>query len=802
MKIIQVAILFFFVFFLAHNTWGQQLKEDEVVVIHGEKLVVHQVRTGETVYSICRDFQIDSLSLLQKNPKISNGLKIGEILQIPYRENLQNRQQTFAGKGDPTSFESYTISSRKETPYFIAKEFGITVEELYSYNPEHSTFKRGTKIRIPRWDKKQEQISPEPVSANQAEETEKGGFLVHDVISGETLFSISRKYAVPDSEILFYNPEAKNLKAGSKIYIPVKNAGMTTQNVDNRENTVDNYFEHVIESGETIWGITRKYNVTEDELKALNPALESSFPAGLVIRIPVDGVKMEQPVPVNENAFEKYTVQEGESLYGIASRYNVSVPEIKKYNPSLASRNLISGETILLPKKENQAVVNETTIAEEKLQYKANDYYKVELPKIIPESCKPLSRDWLTKETFTVALFLPLFAEINDTINKQYALPDEQDSTIVEITETDTIPDQVQTEDIFKGFYGNSENFLQFYEGVLLAIDSLERTGMHIKLNVYDTEDNPQTIRRFVREGNFLETDLIIGPVSVKVQREVVPIASKNRIPIVSPLVAQSDQIMSNSTFFQVNPDRNYINRKTAEMVAEEYYKSNFIVVRTPNYEGTQDGNLVSLIQEKLFNSGFLNRQNGGKFSVYDYKSEGSTGLTRLLSKEKENVLLIPTDVEGELSVAISNINNFAGEYSITLIAPTRYQQLYKSIEIEKFHNLKLQYISPFWTEYDDPETIKIIERFRENYYTEPNSFGMQGYDVAFYFLSALKNYGKNFEDCLPYMDVHLLQGNYYFDKVSAFGGYINKGVSVISYTKSYEVKRKRVEGLPGLANR
>jgi hypothetical protein len=43
-----------------------------------------------------------------------------------------------------------------------------------------------------------------------------------------------------------------------------------------------------------------------------------------------------------------------------------------------------------------------------------------------------------------------------------------------------------------------------------------------------------------------------------------------------------------------------------------------------------------------------------------------------------------------------------------------------------------------------------------------------------------------------------LLQGNYYFDKVSAFGGYMNKGVSVISYERDYDVVRKRVVGLPG----
>ena len=801
MKIIQITIFCFLFLSFSFNARSQQPKEDEIVVIKGEKYVIHQVRTGETIYSLSRNFQVDSLTLVQKNPKISNGLKIGDVIQIPYRDNLKNRQQPVFQKGDPSYFDEHILSSRKETPYFIARKYGITVEELYAYNPGYSSLNKGDKLRIPRWEPKVakvSEVSEEVIPENShVETTKKEGFLVHTVLQGETLFSIAQKYGISDSEILFYNPEAKNLKAGSPIYLPVSNVDLPATSVVSKNTEVGNSFEHIIESGETLWGISRKYGVSEEQLKAINPGLEAGFPAGVVIKIPVKGVELQQASPVNEEAFVKHTVQKSETLYGIAAQYNLTIPDLKKYNPSLENRNLVDGETVLIPKNQKKNILAEETTPDEPLP--VTDYYKVKLPKIIPEACRPINPAQVVNETFTVALFLPLFTQINDTINKQILLPEEEDSIDLNVLEPDTtIIQQAQTEDMFKGFYGNSENFLQFYEGVLLAVDSLTKTGMNIRLNVFDTEDNPLTIRKFLRDESFLQTDLIIGPVSQKVQKEVAPVAAKNRIPMVSPLMAQSDAMGSNPYIYQVNPDRSYIIQKTAEMVAEEYFNSNIIVLRTGNYEGTVDGRLVNLIQEKLNNSGALTRSNGGRFSIYNFKNEGSSGLTRVLSKEKENVILIPSSVEGELSVAISNINNLAGEYSITLIAPTRYQQQYKSIEIEKFHNLKMQFLSPFWTEYGDMETIRIIEKFRKNYFIEPNSFGMQGYDVAFYFLSALKNYGRSFEDCLPYLNVHLLQGNYYFDKVSAFGGYMNKGVSVISYERDYDVVRKRVVGLPG----
>ena len=87
------------------------------------------------------------------------------------------------------------------------------------------------------------------------------------------------------------------------------------------------------------------------------------------------------------------------------------------------------------------------------------------------------------------------------------------------------------------------------------------------------------------------------------------------------------------------------------------------------------------------------------------------------------------------------------------------------------------------------------MEEFRKHFHTDPGNFGMQGYDVAFYFLNALKNYGKDFEECLPYQQVHLTQGSYIFEKQSPFGGYMNQGVSVISYQPNFEVVRKRVIG-------
>jgi len=833
MKIFQVTVFFSLLIFSAIQTDAQQLKENELVVIHGEKFVLHQVRTGVTLFSISKKYNVDSAALVENNPKIKGeGLKIGEILKIPYNENADLSQKPVYQKGDPTRFIYHTIKSRNETPYFIAKKYDITVEEIYAYNPEVRRFKKGIKLRIPVWDS-----TPTEEKKTSAEETKdklglkipviervsqpNDSLLVHTVVSGETLYSISQQYHIPVNKILSYNPGLRRLKAGTQIYLPRKITADVTPEPEIVPNAPAKYFEHTIESGETIWGLSQKYDVSEEELKTLNPLLRTSFPAGAVIKIPLNNVTAAEATPVNNDAFIKHSVKKGETLYGLAKEYNLTIPEIKEYNPALQERNmLISGETILIPRKpepeEAEPLAQKKVEQEQTGQTEQSEkiepvqppkeYYKVEIPREIPESCRPDDTGLFMTNTYTVALFLPFFVEANDTLNKELPVMPELGDSLMVTADTvgvqeeavDTLVEEIVPEDKFIRFYGNSENFLQFYEGVLLAVDSMQHAGMDVQLNVFDTQRSADSIRKFIYSPEFLETDLIIGPVYPNVQSEVADIAAKNHIPIISPLASQSNDINSNPYYFQVNPDRDYLAVKTAELVADEYYNSNFVVVKTSDYAGTTEGRIVNLIQEKLYNAGLLNQPNGVNFSIYDFENDGPFGLRRILSHSKENVIFIPSSNEGEVSVAVSNIYNLADDYSITLIGTNRYQQ-YKSIEIEKFHDLKLKFIAPYWVDYQKPSTIHFINKFKTNFYTEPDNFGMQGYDVTFYFLNAFKNYGTAFEGCLSYMQVDLTQGNYNFEKVSALGGYMNHGVSVISYEPNYTVERERVEGQPRL---
>ena len=521
------------------------------------------------------------------------------------------------------------------------------------------------------------------------------------------------------------------------------------------------------------------------QLLIANPVKENK-----ILKIPYsEGTTTAPDIGFQKNEparFEIHTIARNETPYSIAKQYGITVEDIYAYNPNV--RRFNRGVRIRIPRWDASVSYPSSVVSNSDEPSDTIDNDSI-LDVFSEISCQSPPADEYFNTTFNVALFLPLFIETNYSMNRRFDFEDYTYS-IRETLNNDAIIEIGKDDDMFVGFYENSEEYLQFYEGALLAIDSMQKKGMRIRLNVYDTQRNPETVRRILSSSEFLNTDLIIGPVYPNEQRDVSAFSALNQVIMVSPL-STTDEVFTNPFLYQINPDRDYLFSKTAEMVIRDFPNSNFIIFKTGNYYNTPETRMVDLIREK-FNS---SENNGSYFMEYDFRANGIAGLRTMLSSDRENVIFIPSSNEGELSIGISNLNNLAKEYQITLIGTNLYPQ-YGSIQIDYFHNLKLTYVAPYWTDYENYQTVNYIEKFKHNFFTEPNNFGQRGHDVTFYFLNALKNYGRDFRNCLPELKVDLIQGNYSFEKASQLGGYVNHGVSVITYTRNYDVVRKRIDAL------
>jgi LysM repeat protein/ABC-type branched-subunit amino acid transport system substrate-binding protein len=758
----------------------------------------HRVQRGETLTSLSSKYQVDTKVLIQHNPSLLHGLRVGDILKIPTHEESIPEAEQRDLQHQPDTFIIHEIQ-RRETPFFVAKKYAIDIEDIYRYNPELKRFRRGREIRIPQFFQQETGGGHHPVAEEEPTTGQSGireRMIEHRVKPGETLYSIAQQYDRSIGEILSNNPEAQPLKTGMIIRLPEEKEIIPAEE---RIRRAGDFFMHRIETGETLYGLTRRYHISESELTVLNPVLETGFPAGVELKIPLQYLPDMNVQPINEEAFTKHMVKKGETLYRLSSLYDLTIGEIKKANPELQTReSLVEGEILLIPQKTDlqsehpEENTDEEIRTEPKNRLESDSFYEVETLVEVPESCRPT--DHFPLRTYHVALMLPLFLEANDTLNNK---PVPTDSPMVEdpealVAEADTLEKEFSPQDQTWQFYGNTEDYLHFYEGVLLAVDALRSSGMHVELHVYDTQRNPRIIDSLLITEK-LFADLIIGPVYPSLQKPVADFAAKNRIPFVSPLSPEGYLAETHPYYFQVYPSKAYMLEQTAGFIADEYYDCNFIVmdIGTPSAE---DSLFIEMCREKLYNTGYYRDISDVSFRIYDFNRFGGQGLSRILSKTRENVFVIPSFNEGEVSVAVSNINNYASDFPVTVIGHYRYKQ-FESISQEHFHHVKLKYFYPYWTDYTSPATIRFISRFRENFYTDPDPYAMQGYDVTLYFLSALGYYGRTFTDCLPYLEVGLTQGDYRFEKVSRFGGFMNRGITLISFRPDFTLEKKNLTG-------
>jgi len=176
-------------------------------------------------------------------------------------------------------------------------------------------------------------------------------YIIHEVDAGETLFALSRKYQVSVDEIRKANTTSlTNLDIGQTVFIPLK---------DNRVD--ENAIIHEVKSSETLFSISRSYNVTVDELKEWNSISGNSISVGQKLSIEKSG-PMESGsagASIDFSNRKTHVVQESQTLYSISRMYDVSTDQIKEWN-SLMSNSLSIGQTLIVSAASSETAKTES----------------------------------------------------------------------------------------------------------------------------------------------------------------------------------------------------------------------------------------------------------------------------------------------------------------------------------------------------------------------------------------------------------------------------------------------------------
>ncbi|MCD9575743.1 muramidase family protein [Flavobacterium soyae] len=180
----------------------------------------------------------------------------------------------------------------------------------------------------------------------------------HKIQKGETAYFIAQKYKVSVDEIYKLNPESQNgIKDNQIIKIPVHSPQKTNQ---------EQQITHVVGEKETLYGLSKKYNVSVEAIQNANPILASGLQVGQELIIPQSASNLPK-TEIAAASKRTHLVVAKESLFSIARQYNVSVQDLENLNKELLQNGLQIGQTIAIPNKRKTLdgkvrVINQETV--------------------------------------------------------------------------------------------------------------------------------------------------------------------------------------------------------------------------------------------------------------------------------------------------------------------------------------------------------------------------------------------------------------------------------------------------------
>ncbi|MCD4664953.1 MAG: LysM peptidoglycan-binding domain-containing protein [Bacteroidales bacterium] len=649
-------------------------------------------------------------------------------------------------------------------------------------------------------------------------------FFYHIVKKQETLYGISQKYGVSIEKIEELNPDLEEyLKEGQTLKIPVIKKNNSESNIDWQNKSIT----HTVKYGETLYGIAKEYNVSIGEIRNANPGLSDILKIGEKLLIPNQEQRTEidtkKPVKQKEPEFIEHKVQAKETLYRIAKNYFLSIDSIKKYNPGLISNDIYIGQVIKIPiiKPETNYIIH-TSEKKDKLQKIAKKYdvnysdiiainpeidnkvpkgQTIKIPIEIPDEPEPgtalpdipvneelfspcggLERN--KDYTYNVALMLPLFLEELDSM---------------EINKENNVIDQTNVK---------SFRFIQFYEGFLMAVDSMKAKGMNLNLFVYDIDNTSEKTHKVLQTSELSSMDLIIGPFYKESFEQVAKFAKAYEIKIINPLSTREEIIFDNPFVFKAKPTTGSQADLLVSLISEQYPEANVIIVRHNNYKYqstvsfirnylnskrkiqiyipnrkileyfASNDTIINLYTENfIVNKDFIAKNpndssyfsNTAKEAIY--VNDSINGIKTYLSRNRKNFIITLSEDKVFSQEILSRLNKLSGNFDITLFGLPEWDK-YNDLETVQLLNLDFHNFSSSYIDFEDRNVKKWIINFRNRFKTEPavKKFAYDGFDIGWYFMNALFLYGKKFEDCLNHFDISLIQTTFEFEQVNNNG--------------------------------
>jgi LysM repeat protein len=366
------------------------------------------------------------------------------------------------------------------------------------------------------------------------------------------------------------------------------------------QQTPTKFISHKVKKKETIFGITRNYNITEEQLNEYNPLLEKvGLRRRMILRIPVYPKPVVAPsspkLVKKELTTAPYIVKPKETKWRIAYNFQITIPELEALNPSIRM-GLKEGQQILVPRMES---ITESETANTSWDSSYNyytvlpkeGYYRIEkkigVTKRVLDSLNPK----LLEMGLQVGMVLRVPQEARGGLKIEDDLLVERISLLDSIDKKSEVSLSIllpfKSKEIVYDSIEDTRRLLQsrnlhtlsadFYAGVLLAADTLTHYGITVKLDVFDTENSITKINEIVGSHDFSKTDAIIGPLIPSNFDYLSTKTTLRDVPKVAPL-STNPVALRNAVFQSVTP-KSFLRKRMFEYLDKSLNREDNIVL-------------------------------------------------------------------------------------------------------------------------------------------------------------------------------------------------------------------------------
>ena len=509
------------------------------------------------------------------------------------------------------------------------------------------------------------------------------------------------------------------------------------------------YYSHVVQERQTLYSISKAYNVTQEEILEANPGLrDSGLKKNSIIMIPVQSAL---PVKEEESPQQEPTPQQVEQVQNVRESAQASVQKIHvvrwyetmkdiadKYNVSesaiIAANNLKDGKV-----KNRQKLIIPT-----------EEYADILAPEIPEEEEEDMD----------------LETAFDDSHLQEEVAPEYTSKSHIRATVLLPLKATGST---------SSRSNMDFYSGVLLAAREIGESGIDLDMSVYDIANGTYGATKNELEAS----DIIIGPVAAADITRIYTVTQDIKA-LISPLDPKAEQLCGTySTLIHAPASRMSQYEDLAQWIKEDLVPGDRVIVISEKEarKGDEGKILRAAIDSAQIEYIPL------AYSILEGRKIQEP-LEAKMTSEGTNRVIIASESEAFVNDAVRNLNlTIHNKFDVVLYAPAKIRT-FETIEIENFHNTNLHASLTYYIDYNDAEVKQFVKKYRALFNTEPTQFAFQGYDVAKYFIGLCAKYGDGWMQHVE--DAEMLQST--FDIRPSGNGYINEGIRRIVYGPEYSV--------------